>query len=275
MHIVKVLNNNAVHAQNQQIEYILMGKGIGFQKKTGVEVDMDKVEKTFVLQGDQIAILNDISHHIASEETDVIVKIIDLAEKTLNVEFYTNLFVTLTDHLHFAYQRVREDTPIRNPLAWEVRKFYQKEYSIGKQALEIIEQDVGIRLPEDEAAAIALHLVNAQKEGGLMEETVKMVTIVQDILNIVQIHFQTTFDENSISYNRFITHLQYFAQRIINGELPNSGDTFLYEQVQRNYPEAYQCSLRIKKYVENNYKFELSIDELVYLTIHIKRITAK
>ena len=50
MIINKVINNNVLstHDENNR-EIVLMGKGIGFQKKVGDEVAEDKIEKRFVL----------------------------------------------------------------------------------------------------------------------------------------------------------------------------------------------------------------------------------
>ena len=48
MIINKVINNNVLstHDENNR-EIVLMGKGIGFQKKVGDEVAEDKIEKKF------------------------------------------------------------------------------------------------------------------------------------------------------------------------------------------------------------------------------------
>lgn len=49
MVIEKVYNNNVVLAFENDKEVIVMGKGLGFQKKSGDTVDTSMVEKTFVL----------------------------------------------------------------------------------------------------------------------------------------------------------------------------------------------------------------------------------
>lgn len=53
MIINKVINNNVLstHDENNR-EIVLMGKGIGFQKKVGDEVAEDKIEKKFVLDSE-------------------------------------------------------------------------------------------------------------------------------------------------------------------------------------------------------------------------------
>ena len=35
---------------DNDVEYIVMGKGLGFQKKIGETVNKEKIEKTFVLE---------------------------------------------------------------------------------------------------------------------------------------------------------------------------------------------------------------------------------
>ena len=50
MIIQRILNNNVVQALDNNVEYIVMGKGLGFQKKVGDLVDKEKIEKTFVLE---------------------------------------------------------------------------------------------------------------------------------------------------------------------------------------------------------------------------------
>ncbi|HHQ0961892.1 TPA: PRD domain-containing protein, partial [Listeria monocytogenes] len=74
---------------------------------------------------------------------------------------------------------------------------------------------------------------------------------------------------------RFITHLQYFAQRLLRKEIVDSGDDFLYEQVQIKYPEAFKCTKKIDAYLINTHHTELTRDERVYLTIHIYRVTER
>ena len=124
--------------------------------------------------------------------------------------------------------------PLQNPLAWEVRKFYPREYEIGKQALRLIAKDLEVKLADDEAASVALHFVNAQKDAGLHEKDRQMTQIVVGISDIVRLHFGCDLEEDSFSYNRFITHLRYLAQRIVSGVSGGKNDAFLYEQVRVN-----------------------------------------
>ncbi|MBM7636313.1 BglG family transcription antiterminator LicT [Streptococcus saliviloxodontae] len=275
MIIDKVFNNNIVQVIGQnQLEYIVMGKGLGFQKKPGDFVDLDKIEKKFVLEdGETTQELYRVYLDLPTEQMELFLTIIKFAEAVLDQSFEPSLFIALADHLQFAIQRTKDNLPLHNPLAWEVRKFYPREYEIGKQALRLTQHYLGIEMAEDEAASIALHFVNAQKDGGLVEKNHQITQIVVDILEIVRLHFGVIPTTDSISYNRFVTHIQYFAQRVANGLIQGKNDAFLFEQVQVNYPKAFQCTSRVKNYVEQaNPDFKMGQDEQVYLTIHIQRL---
>ncbi|MCB4951370.1 PRD domain-containing protein [Streptococcus mutans] len=276
MKIEKVFNNNVVQIlgiNNEEI--IVMGKGLGFQKKPGDEVNQDLIEKRFILQNtdtDMIGELSRVYVDLDSEEIDLVLEIIHQGQEKLGQTFDISLYIALADHLHYTIQRTREGLTLQNPLAWEVRKFYPEEFQLGKDTIELVKEKMTLQLADDEAASIALHFINAQKDGGLLEKNRLISKIVSDILEIVRLHFGEVRDEESISYNRFITHVQYFAQRVANGLVQGKNDAFLYEQVKENYPHAFACTEKIKSYVESAYDFAMSRDEQVYLTIHIQRL---
>lgn len=276
MKIEKVFNNNVVQIlgiNNEEI--IVMGKGLGFQKKSGDEVNQDLIEKRFILQNtdtDMVGELSRVYVDLDSEEIDLVLEIIHQGQEKLGQTFDISLYIALADHLHYTIQRTREGLTLQNPLAWEVRKFYPEEFQLGKDTIELVKEKMTLQLADDEAASIALHFINAQKDGGLLEKNRLISKVVSDILEIVRLHFGEVRDEESISYNRFITHVQYFAQRVANGLVQGKNDAFLYEQVKENYPHAFACTEKIKSYVESAYNFAMSRDEQVYLTIHIQRL---
>lgn len=273
MQIEKILNNNVVQATDNDVEYIVMGKGLGFQKKVGETVDKEKIEKTFVLENPETeAEWTRVYVDLSDGEMQVFLNIITFAEAVLQTKFEPSFFIALADHLHYAIERSREGIFLQNPLAWEIRKFYPREYEIGKQALRLIANDLEVELADDESASVALHFVNAQKDTGLHEKDRQLTQIVVGISEIVRLHFGCDLEEESFSYNRFITHLQYLAQRIVSGVSGGKNDAFLYEQVKVNYPESFICTQKIVTYIKSSYAFELSLDEQVYLTIHIQRL---
>lgn len=277
MEIKQTFNNNVVLTTDEEAnEVVVMGRGIGFQKAKGDSIDPALIDKTFILSENvSKSIFPDIYHQLSDDEIDVVVEIIDLAEEKLGLEFQSNIYIALADHIHYALDRTQQLIPLTNPLNYEVKKYYPEEYKIGQMALKLIKERLNISLYKDEASSIALHFVTGQKEGYLIAQTIKVTEIVHNILNIVRIYYGDNFDEESISYARFLTHIQYFAHRVVFGEQKGETDSFLYEQIQASYPNTFECVNRIKRYVKATHHFEMGEDEQVYLTIHIERIMSE
>ncbi|MDN4619960.1 PRD domain-containing protein [Paenibacillus sp. PsM32] len=274
MKIAQVLNNNVVTVINPaEQEMVVMGRGIGFKKHPGDLVDETKVEKVFKLENREVSQkLMTLLSDIPIEYVDCSDEIIRYAQTILGSKLHDSIYISLTDHIHFAIERYRQGIEIRNAILWEIKKLYRKEYIIGMKALQMIEDKLGVELTEDEGGFIALHFVNSQLNGE-MSETISMTNIVKDVLRIVTRHYVFEMDEESLSYFRFLTHLKFFAQRVLHDTVSDSGDNPLHDMVKVQYPNAYACAQKIQSYTSKIHQRTLSKDELLYLTIHIERIT--
>ncbi|ASA20120.1 BglG family transcription antiterminator LicT [Paenibacillus donghaensis] len=277
MIIEKVLNNNVLLTRNNKgKEVIVMGRGISFNKVIGDTVDAEKIDKIFLLNENAFtARLTELLNDIPVNLLELASEIVTYANGVLQTELSDNIYLTLTDHIQFAVQRYEKGIVLKNAMLFEIKRFYKKEFKIGMDALKLIEQSTGHWLGEDEAGFIALHLVNARIDGNEMRSTLKMTEIVQNILNIVTYHYGSVQDETSLNYSRFLTHLQYFAMRVLRKETHTSGEDFLYNQVRMTYVKAFECTVKINEYLEKSYGQSLSKDEYVYLTIHIHRVTER
>ncbi|MCC0784044.1 PRD domain-containing protein [Clostridioides sp. ES-S-0108-01] len=274
MNITKIFNNNAVVATDtSKNEIVVMGCGIAFKKSVGEKVDEKLVQKTFILKQNEASekfklLLEDIPIEHVSLSYDII----EYSKNILNVEMNDHIYVTLTDHISYAIKLASEGLKRPNALIWEIKKFYPKEFKIGIKSLEFIEGKIGIKLEEDEAANIALHLMNAQisRTSNKVEDAIKITKMVSEILNIVTYTYNIELDENSLNYERFVTHLRFFFKRIYNNEKSYLDDDNLLNQIKVKYPKAYNCVNKIEKYLEKN----LDSSERLYLTLHIQRVTS-
>ncbi|WP_132747774.1 BglG family transcription antiterminator LicT [Scopulibacillus darangshiensis] len=277
MKIKKIFNNNVALTEDlNQTEMVVMGKGLSFQKKVGDEIDTEKIEKTFITPSESFAdklseLFDDIPYDIMALSKDII----DMANRELHTELNDSLYLSLSDHIHFAVTRSKNGLPIKNALMWEVQKFYKAEHRVARKALDMIKVRTGVSLPEDEAASIALHLFNARQDSSGMEETMAMTNIVSSVTSIVKYHYGIAFEEESMNYSRFITHLRYFAYRMLRGELNNDHNDALYKQVKMQYPKAYDCAKKVQAYLNNQYNVEMTKDELAYFMIHIHRVSSR
>jgi beta-glucoside operon transcriptional antiterminator len=275
MIIKKIFNNNAILAKDlDKHEFVVMGSGVGFKKSVGEKIDESLIEKTFILkQKDASEKFKLLLEDIPSEYVSLCYDIIEYAKNILSAELSDYIYVTLTDHISYALKLFDEGLNRPNPLIWEIKKFYTKEFEIGLKALEFIEDETGKKLLEDEACNIALHLINAQANnaGGKVQDVAKQTKMIQDILNIVKYTYNIPLDEKSLNYERFITHLRFFFQRLSKNQEVEAEDDFLLKQVKVKYRNAYDCMLKIQAYLEK----ELSDEEKLYLTIHIQRVTQR
>ena len=273
MKIDKIFNNNAVMVKGDNgRDSVIIGCGLAFRKKVGDKVDESLIEKTFILkEKDTLEKFKMILEHIPTEQISLCYDIVEYAKNMLNCELNDYIYVTLTDHISYTLKLFDEGIERPNILIWEIKKFYPKEYNIGLKALEFIESELGKKINEEEAGNIALHLITAQINGKSDKTDIaySMTKKIQDILNIVKYTYDIELDEQSLNYERFITHLRFFFKRLNNKtQYRNENEDFLLQQVKEKYKDAYKCMLKIEKYLN----IELSHEEQLYLTLHIKRI---
>ena len=273
MIINKVLNNNVVTiiSENSE-EAVVMGRGIALQKKKGDEIDESKIEKIFVLENKSInekllTLVNDIP----AKYLEVAENIIKYAENKLGTKLNENIYLTLTDHISFAISRAEKNLEIKNAMLWDIKRLHKVEFEIGIHALKIIEENLNFELPEDEAASIALHILNGELDQE-MPEIVDMIKLIEEILKVVKYHFNIEFDEESINYYRFITHLKFFTQRLSSGRYYEDNDNDLFDMIKLKYPNSYECVKRIEGFIKQKYCTQLTKEEMLYLIIHTARV---
>lgn len=273
MKIAKILNNNVVVVIAEDgKEQVVMGRGLAFQKKVSDTIDSGLVEKVFALQSDTLTgRLGELLSEIPLEVITTTELIIAAARKQLGQKLHDSVFVALCDHCHFALERHRQGIFLPNVLKWEIKMLYPREYALGLDALDLIEKRIRLRLPEDEAGFIALHLVNAQL-GGDITDISHITDFMQEVLHIVKYRLRLDYVPESLSYNRFVNHLKFFAQRMLGKKGVESEDETLHDVVRDKYPVAYQCTVVVDKHIQQKYRYALSNEERLFLTIHIERI---
>ena len=274
MKVIKKLNNNVVIAvDGDGRELVVIGRGVGFEKKIPYELtDLSKVDRTFYdLDKSKLHALEDIPEVYI----DIASKIIQIARDRIKCEFNPNVILTLSDHLSFAVKRLEDKIDIKNPLAYDIEHIYSKEVAIGYKALKYIKEKIGVELPKDEAASIALHLVNAETQNGNLDKTIQKTKILKDITEIVSTMLDVNIDENGYFYSRFIMHIRYLLERQNKEQIVSSENVKLFDMMIAQYPETYKCCMRIEEYFYKRLNWKCSDEELLYLMLHINRLYGK
>ena len=275
MRVVKVLNNSLVLALNKEgEEIILMGKGIGYHKAIGYQFNAKDAEKVFVLKD------RELSRSIIrlAAETDSVYfelakQVIDYAVETYRMQLMEHIYLTITDHIAFAVRRMKEGVIIPNFYIPDMKRFHPEEVAVGTYAVNLIREKLGVELPEAENGNIASHFINAQVDNRYNKENMQIQQLTEDILRIVQYYFQLTYQENSVTYSRYVTHVQLFAQRLVLGNLlPQEQSALLYNQVLAVCSSEFECVKKIEIYVKERFNIEITNQEAMYLALHIHRI---
>ncbi len=272
--IEKVINNNIISAYEKSgAEVIVMGRGIGFKKKQGEVVPADQISKIFRIKSRTLTEqFKELLANMPLERVRISDEIISHAKDHLKLKLNQSIYVTLTDHINFAIERVSQGIEPQNALLWEIKRFYPQEFQLGIYALELIQDRLGILLPEDEAGFIALHFVNAEY-GTDIRDAVKFPDQMQAIVDIVEHDLGILLDESSLHYERFMTHIKFLIQRIYRKELLSSEDRELSLMMRRKYPREYQCSVKVAEYIMQATGSRLSEEEIMYLSVHIRRVS--
>lgn len=118
MQIIKVINNNVISSEDDKgKEIIVMGKGIGFGKKAGEEIDETKIEKVFSLPDESTSQFMQVVKDMPYEYIRTAELVIAYARETLGYHLSKNIYVTLTDHLGYAIERKQQGIVVANELS--------------------------------------------------------------------------------------------------------------------------------------------------------------
>jgi len=273
---IRKCNNNIILAVDNGQEVIALGKGIGFNIRPGDEVDTQFVEKVFVSKESiEINRFKDILADLPYEYVILASKIVDHGKKRLNQTLNQSIVVALADHLNFAITRLKDKIDIQMPLAWDIKHIYPLEFAIGKEALQIIKDEIAIGFPDAEAVSIALHFINAESDYEDMPNTIKISTIIKKSVEIVESYYKTVFDETTPDFNGFVSLLRNTIIRFLyhTNEKQVEEDIELYDLLRKRYAYAFNCAEKVTHYIENEYNWQFKKNDISFLTLYISRIT--
>ncbi|MGN9867001.1 PRD domain-containing protein [Bacillus swezeyi] len=271
MKIYKVLNNNAAIIKEEGQEKIVMGPGIAFQKGKHDTILRNKVEKIFTIHEENEK-FKQILETLPEEHIEAAEEIISYAEGQLSAPLSDHIHIALVDHLSFAIERIRKGFVVQNKLLNEIKALYKKEYEIGLWSIDLIKEKLDIDLPDDEAGYIALHIHTAKMDAENMQKTLKYTNIIKELIEKIECCFNQKIDENSISYQRLVTHLRYAINRLESNEAFHVMDDDMLYFIQQKYPESYRCAAGLADYVKTEYDLHLPESEVGYITLHVQRL---
>ena len=272
MRVRKTINNNVVCCVDDAgREAIAMGRGLGFTLRAGAYLDEAHAEKIFRMDtSEEQRRLSDLFSRLDPQQIELCSKIVDHAAEDLGRRLCPSIYLTLTDHLCFALERLRDGEVFQNPLLAEVRTFYPREYAVGKYALALLQQTLGASFPDDEAASIAMHIVNAEYENSI-SNTLRITQALHDIVRTLKGWPGLGFSDETNFYDEFTVHLKFLVFRAFSGKCQTQEDAPFVRAVRRCYPMEFHCVEQITEGLSKRSGAQLPDAELAHLAAALHR----
>lgn len=273
MKIRSILNNNAVVVRlSDGKEAIIMQKGVGFSHRIGDSLPPNDAQKVFALKNDEASRhFKELAVEVPSEVFELCQDIFQKLSTESGGTLAKSLFITLTDHVASSIDRLHRSIHLQNLMAWDVRLLYPAEYRQAEWVCSEVRQKLYPGYPADEAATIAMHIVNAESQRN--KNAADTIIEVQAVLRIIRFTMMTDFDIESLSYYRFMIHLKLLIERVKNNVQmsPRLGPD-LYGDLLEKYPREYRCAQKVAAYFEEKYRYAMCHDEVIFLLLHINRL---
>ncbi len=203
-------------------------------------------------------------------------KIVDRLKREENLDLADSVYITLTDHLATSVERGKKGLYLSNSFLWEIQNYYPKEFRYGLWALQLLNKQFNLKFPEDEAGFIAVHIINGEL-GNDISDFKKSIDFIKEVTKIVRYYFNIDIDYQSLAYNRFALHLKFFWKCMMYNKGPrNLGDLSdeILKVIKSSDIDAYKCALKIKDFIAEKYNYKLTNEEVMYIAIHINKITS-
>ncbi|CAM3602095.1 PRD domain-containing protein [Erysipelothrix urinaevulpis] len=276
MKITKVFNNNCVATVVDKNEVIVTGSGIGFQKKVGHHIDEALIEKTFQIMNEKMAEFEQLISKIPIEYFITTRRIVEYANQYLDDSLNDSITISLTDHISYAVLRAQEDIVLPGLFNDELKLFYPEEYEVGRWALSLINESYSVILPNDEIGYITIHIVNARQHNHSLQAQNTMF-FLKEILNIIQNELDVEINKDSLAYSRLTTHLKYLSRRVFGNDENTKVETLdeLTLLISSKLHHYNACVNKIASFVSKRFEYTLSLEERMYLSIHLYQIIQK
>lgn len=273
MKVLRVFNNNIVATRtDDNKDAIAQGAGIGFQKKAGDTIDESKIERMYYILDEHMSKFNELFDQTPIEYFQIAERIMEEVKKQLHVNLSNQIVIALTDHIYFAVQRQQEGVQLPNLMISEIRTMYRNEYKLALWSLDMIEDVTGIRLDEDEAGYITMHIVNASMQS-TTDKTTNILLFTKGVLDVIRHEFQIKLEVDQLDAARLMTHLKFLAQRIFQGESNELNEVEdMYDLLIKKDQRLKRCIENVTAYITQTFNYSLSKQEQVYLMIHLLKV---
>lgn len=272
LQVSKALNNNVIIANHPAHgEVVIIGKGIGFNRKTGEAIPLESVEKMFILTSRQEQEqYKQLVPQIDEQLIEIIGEIINYISEKTQSALNEHIHIALTDHLAFAIKRADQDLSFHNPFLYETKELYPLEYELAEYAIHLIRKKLGIDLGEDEIGFVALH-INSAMTNRHISEVRGHAQLIAELIEMIEEELHITVQRQSLDYSRLLTHLRFAIERIRRGEQVEEVKK-LERMMSDEYPVLFELAGKLTGLMETRLNKPVYRAEISYLTMHLHRV---
>lgn len=267
--VEKVLNHNvilAIYEEDKQ-EYLIMGKGIGFGKKTAERITVSDDEQVYSLmdkknEKDTTSSVKEIQP-IYLEAANML---LEEAEKRIG-KVDRSVLIPLADHLDFAVRRIKEQGEISNPLVRDIQVLFHMEYKVAEKIISFLEENLKVSMSESELGYIALHIHSAIAEQNV-SSSMQVARCVRECITLIEQEIKHSIPVTTLSYNRLMNHVRYMVLRVEQGE---EIKLCMNDYMELRFKKAYSIANYVCDEMGKILHKKLHENELGYLAMHIQR----
>ena len=274
LRVRKALNHNtlmAISMEDNQ-EYLLIGKGIGFGKKVSERFEISENTECTVYslqeqteRGKAMELLKSID----PVYLEIAEKVLTKSEEVFG-RIDRRILFPMADHIAFAVQRIRANEQISNPLTDDIRALFHMEYKTAEFVKDILWEMLQVKIDEHEIGYIALHIHSAIEDENVAL-SMQIAQAVRECIRMVEEETGRTIDVMSLSYNRLMNHIRYMVARSIKGEkLKLNMNDYMSVKFPKSFWIAKEVCTQLEKQLHRN--SPLDEVEIGYLAMHIERV---
>ena len=270
----KALNHNtliAISMENNQ-EYLVIGKGIGFGKKVSERFEIpENIECSIYSLHEQTerGKAMELIKGIEPVYLEIAGKVLAKSEEVFG-KIDKRILFPMADHIAFAVQRIRANEQISNPLTDDIRALFHMEYKTAECVKDILWEMLQVEIDEHEIGYIALHIHSAIEDENVAL-SMQIAMAVRECIRMIEEETGQTIDVMSLSYNRLMNHIRYMVARSIKGEKLKLN---MNDYMSVKFPKSFWMATEVCKQLEKQLHRNSPLDEVEigYLAMHIERV---
>ena len=268
--VSKVLNNNGVIAieMEENQEYVLLGKGIGFGKKVSQRFEAPSDCTRYSLKDDtERGSAASLAKSVDPVFLEIANEVLREAERTFG-KIDKRILFPLADHISFAVARMKNGEQISNPLTGDIHALFYKEFQVASVLKKILSDRMQVEIGDDEIGYVALH-VHSAIEDEKVSVAMQMARTVRECVSIIEAETGKKIDVMTLDYNRLMNHVKYMAARLLRGEELKIN---INDYIEIKFPKAFAIATTVCDHLGENIGVQPGEREIGYLAMHIERV---